>query len=203
MRVPKEIQQRIARAGGWNLYGWPNYRLVWGWARLQLVGGTPEDPWVDRDEEGYVIREVVGFRRVPKYWMEGLERWHVERWIPPETCAGTPTEWAELKEAEMGPYPSQGEYEHSFTLPRKYGCDLNGEAVSFMVRLVEKSREMVWADRQKAKAALEEELERERKKWRDFADDVTREALSAFNGPAVTVPALPGYENKDGLYLPN
>lgn len=202
-RAPRDVQRKIGRAGGSNLYGWPNYRLVWGWSRLQLVGATPADPWVDRDEEGYIIRESRGYRWVPKYWMQGLERWHIERWVPPEQCAGTPEQWRELYEPELGPYPSQGEYEHSFTLPRMYGWDLNVEAVSFMVRQVERSRELVWSDQAKAKAAIQEEQERKNQEWRDYADEVTREAMSAFNGPAVTVPELPSYKKKAGLYLPN
>ena len=58
---------------------------------------------------------------MPKYFPH--ERWHVERWMPPETYGSRKSWWASTIEREggilvpaLGPYPSRGEYEHCFTL---------------------------------------------------------------------------------------
>ena len=108
----------LQRAGGVNRFGEPNYRAVWGWNRLAWIGGKFEehDP-----STGSLLREVVELRQEPKY--PAVNRWHIERWVPPEVY-GSPRAWyAQTIEREngvsipaLGPYPSRGEYEHCFTL---------------------------------------------------------------------------------------
>src|SRR6202521_21077 len=94
--TPAAIQERVARAGGTNRYGEPQFRVVWGGARLTWIGGK----WTDRDANGNVVRETIEQRRVPKYLPEN--RWHVERWMPPESY-GSPDEWyAQTVEVENG-----------------------------------------------------------------------------------------------------
>ena len=117
--APASIQKRIARAGGLNRYGEPNFRVVWGGSRLTWIGGR----WTDRDASDNIIREAIELRQVPKYFPH--DRWHIERWTPPEFY-GSPEIWyAQTIEVEdgiriptLGPYPARGEYEHSFTLER-------------------------------------------------------------------------------------
>src|ERR1700733_3190472 len=90
--------------------------LYGGGSRLSWIGGR----WTDRDAHGNVIREAIELRQEPKY--APIDRWHIERWLPPEAY-GTPDEWAmRTTEVEngiripaLGPYPSRGEYEHCFT----------------------------------------------------------------------------------------
>ena len=48
--APADIQERIARAGGSNRFGEPNFRVVWGWSRLSWIGGR----WIDRDQNGNI-----------------------------------------------------------------------------------------------------------------------------------------------------
>ncbi|HLW98749.1 MAG TPA: hypothetical protein VKR82_08895 [Candidatus Acidoferrales bacterium] len=111
------VAQRLALAGGRNVFGEPNFRAVWGWNRLGWIGGR----WTDRDASGSVLRETIGLRLAPKYFPHN--RWHIERWCAPETY-GSPEIWArqtmEIEDgrniAALGPYPSRGEYEHVFTL---------------------------------------------------------------------------------------
>jgi hypothetical protein len=120
--TPENVAHRLARAGGTNRYGEPNYRAIWGWNRLAWIGGKFED----RDEHGALLRERVELRKEPKY--PAVNRWHVERWLPPETY-GSPRAWyAQTIEREngisipaLGPYPSRGEYEHCFTLETPRG----------------------------------------------------------------------------------
>ena len=169
------VRERITRAGGTNCFGEPNFRVVWGGARLTWIGGR----WIDRDAHGNVIRESIELRRVPKYLP--LDRWHIERWTPPELY-GPPDLWyAQTLEVEdgiripaLGPYPARGEYEHCFTLQTAAGefIPLTPAACDWIVRAVEWSRHR---PRQAKRLALSA---RESRCARDFdrsADDILRD----------------------------
>ena len=94
--APESLARRLMVAGGSNRYGEANYRAVWGWNRLAWIGGKFEE----RDEDGRLVREVVELRQEPKYAQ--LNRWHVERWVPPEAY-GSPRLWyAQTVEREGG-----------------------------------------------------------------------------------------------------
>jgi hypothetical protein len=120
--APASVARRLRLAGGVNRFGEPNYRAVWGWSRLGWVGGK----WEDRDAAGELLRETVELRCVPKYVPH--DRWHIERWLPPESY-GSPSQWyaqtIELAGGRnvpaLGPYPERGEYEHCFTLETSRG----------------------------------------------------------------------------------
>src|ERR1700721_2346018 len=71
--TPAGIRERLLAAGGTNLYGEANFRVVWGGSRLTWVGGR----WTDRDARGNVIREAIETRQVPKYLP--MDRWHIGR----------------------------------------------------------------------------------------------------------------------------
>jgi hypothetical protein len=116
--TPGDVARALALAGGHNRFGEANYRAVWGWSRLDWIGGK----WEDHDPQtGGLLREVIELRREPKYLPH--DRWHIERWMPPESY-GSPESWhAATTEfvggrnvAALGPYPSRGDYEHCFTL---------------------------------------------------------------------------------------
>jgi len=182
--APAAICERITRAGGRNRYGEPNFRVVWGGSRLAWIGGR----WVDRDAHGNVIREAVELRQEPKYIP--AERWHIERWMPPEAY-GSPEEWfARTVETEdgiripaLGPYPSRGEYEHCFTLegPRGEFLPLSAAACDWIVRAVAWSRWQTRGDGRQAIAAREERRERD---WDRDADDLLDDGVPAFHGQA-------------------
>jgi hypothetical protein len=182
--APAAICERLARAGGLNRYGEANFRVVWGGSRLAWIGGR----WVDRDAHGNVIREAIELRQEPKYIP--AERWHIERWMPPEAY-GSPEEWfARTLETEdgiripaLGPYPSRGEYEHCFTLegPRGEFLPLSAAACDWIVRAVAWSRRQTRRDGRQAIAAREERRERD---WDRDADDLLDDAVPAFHGQA-------------------
>ena len=137
--TPEYVSQRLARAGGYNRFGEPNYRVIWGWNRLTPIGGR----WEDRDSEGRLIRESVELRMEPKY--PQLNRWLIEKWVPPEVY-GSPAKW-ELDTTEegipaLGPYPSRGEYELSFPLEGPNGefIQLTPRVVEYIARAIETSR---------------------------------------------------------------
>jgi hypothetical protein len=168
----------MARAGARNRYGEPNFRVVWGGSRLAWIGGR----WTDRDAHGNVVRESVELRRVPKYLP--LERWHIERWVPPESY-GSPDTWRALTlETEdgirvpaLGPYPSRGEYEHCFTLESARGefIPLSAAVCDWIVRAIE------WAKRQPRqvrRCAITSREERRARHWDRALDDILDESVS-------------------------
>lgn len=185
-RTPEEVRDRLARAGGLNRYGEPNYRAVWGWSRLGWIGGK----WVDRDERGEVIREVVEVRHVPKY--EPFDRWHIEKWIPPELY-GSPARWyemtAEVEGAQLvealGPYPSEGEYEHCLTLEsRGEFLPLDAASVERIVRMIEFSRLVPKSANLSAIRAREAKRSEDYEEW---AYDTLDDAVSAMHGQPFVV----------------
>lgn len=163
--------------GGSNRLGEPNFRVVWGGNRLTWVGGR----WKDRDDHGNVFREAIELRQVPKY---ATDRWHIERWMPPEHY-GSPEEWyAKTMETEdgvrvpaLGPYPSRGEYEHCFTLSGANNefMPLTATACDWVVRAIE------WARRQPPSAGREALAAREEKRehdWDSRADEILESTLN-------------------------
>jgi hypothetical protein len=171
--APAEVARALELAGGRNRFGEPNYRAVWGWSRLDWIGGK----WEDRDPAtGALAREVVELRREPKYAPHN--RWHIERWMPPESY-GSPEEWlAQTLEMAngrnipaLGPYPSRGDYEHCFTLegPRGEFVQLTPAAARHIARAIEASRS---APRAKRREALEERTRREEREYDSYAEAV-------------------------------
>jgi len=169
----QDVARELALAGGYNRLGEPNYRAVWGWSRLDWIGGK----WEDRDlASGALVREVIELRREPKYTPHN--RWHIERWMPPESY-GSPEAWhAQTIEIvngrnipALGPYPSRGDYEHCFTVEGPHGefVQLTPAAARYIARAIETSREI---PRAKKKEALEERTRREEREYESYAEAV-------------------------------
>jgi hypothetical protein len=186
--TPDAVAHRLMRAGGINRFGEANYRAVWGWNRLAWIGGKFED----RDEHGALLRERVELRQEPKY--PAVNRWHIERWLPPEAY-GSPRAWyAQTIEREngisipaLGPYPSRGEYEHCFTLegPRGEFLQLTPTIAEHIARAIEFSRKFT---RAKTRSRLYERAQRTERKYDQWAFDVMDEGVPAFHKqPFVTV----------------
>ena len=186
--TPENVAQRLARAGGLNRFGEPNYRAVWGWNRLAWIGGKFED----RDEHGALLRERIELREEPKY--PALNRWHIERWLPPEAY-GSPRQWyAQTIEREngisipaLGPYPSRGDYEHCFTLegPRGEFLQLTPTVAEHVARAIEFSRGL---SRAKSRAHLYNRAQRQEQHYETWAYDVLDDAVPSFHKqPFVTV----------------
>jgi hypothetical protein len=179
---PTSLLLRLARAGGLNRFGEPNFRVVWGWSRLTWIGGK----WTDTDAHGNVTRECVELREVPKYLP--LDRWHIERWMPPQTY-GTPEQWyAQTIERDdgiaipaLGPYPRRGEYEHCFTLagPRGEFIPLSPSACETIVRAVEFARAHPVREH---RAALERRETSRERDWDAHAEAVFDDSSPAFHG---------------------
>ncbi len=187
--TPDSVAQPLERAGGCNRLGEPNYRAVWGWNRLAWIGGKFED----RDPAtGSLLREVVELRREPKY--PAVNRWHIERWLPPETY-GSPRAWhTQTIEREngisipaLGPYPSRGEYEHCLTLegPRGEFVQLTPTIAEHIARAIECSRNFA---RGVSRSRLYDREQRTERDYDEWAFDVMDDAVPSFhNQPFVTV----------------
>jgi hypothetical protein len=180
--TPEGVARTLALAAGTNPYGEPNYRVVWGWNRLAWIGGKFEE----RDPaSGSLLREVVELRQEPKY--PAVNRWHIEKWLPPETY-GSPRMWyAQTIEREngvsipaLGPYPSRGEYEHCFTLegPRGEFVQLTPTVAEHIARAIEWSRLF---PRSAKKRALHDRQQRQENAYDRWAYDLLDDAVPAFH----------------------
>ncbi len=186
--TPSGVAERLALAGGANRFGEPNFRAVWGWNRLAWIGGLFED----RDADGTLVREVAALRLEPKY--PQLNRWHIERWLPPEVY-GSPRFWhqqtLEVCGARsipaLGPYPSRGDYEHVFTLE-----SLRGEFIQLTPTIAERiARAIRFASgvpRFARRRALDAHHRRAERAYDSFAGDILDDAVPAFHSQSfVTV----------------
>ena len=186
---PALVEDRLTRAGGCNRFGEPNYRAVWGWNRLAWIGGQFED----RDEHGALLRERIELRLEPKY--PAFNRWHVERWVPPEAY-GSPRAWyAQTLEfvngrsvLALGPYPSRGDYEHCFTLEGLRGefLQLTPTVAEYVARAIEWSRVQPRLTR---RAAIESREHRHDREFDAWAYDLLGAGVPAFHRqPFIVVP---------------
>jgi len=139
-----------------------------------------------------LLREVVELRQEPKY--PAVNRWHIERWVPPEVY-GSPRAWyAQTIEREngisipaLGPYPSRGEYEHCFTLegPRREFLQLTPTIAEHVARAIEWSRKYPRAKNRNRLYEREQRVEHGYEKW---AYDLLDDSVPAFRKqPFVTV----------------
>ena len=180
--TPDAVAYLLELAGGRNPFGEPNYRAVWGWNRLAWIGGNfqEHDP-----ATGALLREVVELRQEPKY--PAVNRWHIEKWLPPEVYGSPAKWWAQTIEISggrsipaLGPYPARGEYEHCFTLegPRGEFIQLTPTIAEHIARAIECSRRY---PRSAGKRALYDREQRHDRAYDAWAYDVLDDAVPAFH----------------------
>ena len=180
--TPASVAHSLELAGGINRFREPNYRAIWGWKRLAWIGGKFEE----RDPTtGSLVREVVELRQEPKY--PAVNRWHIEKWLPPETYGSPLAWWAQTLEVEggrsipaLGPYPARGEYEHCFTLegPRGEFVQLTPTVAEHIARAIEWSRKH---PRSAGKRALQDREQRQERGYDAYAYDILDDAVPAFH----------------------
>ena len=146
-----------------------------------------------------MLREKIELRRVPKYIPH--ERWHIERWTPPEMYGSLDAWYAQTVEVEdgihipaLGPYPSRGEYEHCFTLNGPHGefVPLAGTACDWIVRAIEWARRQPRQARRLAVAAREARRE-------NAADSAIDEVLDEMQRPTKCSSGLSRFLRPDAL----
>ena len=198
---PETVKLRLLLAGGMNLFGKPNFQIVWGYDRIIKMHGTWEEV-EPAQATGLVTPEgrpimtaprikssVIETREVPKYLPGNC--WFLEKWCPPEMY-GTPETWRRAGEEvsrgytidTAGPFPSQGEYELVMPLtidgtPKGQRLPLYSQVVEMLVQLIQKSRDFSFTQRQ---AAIQQRMEREDKQFTDRAESILRDGLPAFSG---------------------
>ena len=174
MKLPDLVKKAVLAVGGRTVYGDPLYRLVWGWQRLELRIGVH----TDHDDSGNAIRRELRAEWWPRY--SPRDRWHLETWKPPEFY-GSPDKWEDDTYAwiggervpQLGPYPSQGEYEHvavcqsedgEFMLPTE-------AAVTDLILWHRRALALTKTERKALAAARDaEEREVRRNRYRDIID---------------------------------
>ena len=98
--APREYVDHVNRIGGFNRYGEPNFKIVWGQNETDLVYGV--------DANG-----KRGQHLILKHG--GVPAWFIDCWKPPE-CYGGPELWYSLTwdwESDLpgiGAYPERGLY---------------------------------------------------------------------------------------------
>ena len=183
--TPENVAEVFARLGGKNPYGEPNFRAIWSEERLAHVGGT----WHDYDANGILIRVVDEMRRVPKYWAI-RNRWIVEKWYPaawfgsPETWYRTTKKWGEEGNlAQLGPYPSRGDYQHCCTIQ-----DADGNFVQLTAGLAEEIVYLVRKKQEQKRTLAQEraaQAEAERKQSEEN-QEILRDATPPFSEAGIT-----------------
>lgn len=169
--VPSDIQARLTRAGGRNLYDEPNFRIIWG--------GTPTEYIYNLREGCYELR--------PRYMQKARDRWVVEKFHGPEHY-GTPRMWrlqftqnVNGREIDLlGPFPSRGSYEQLCTMQTPEGeyMELTSTVCDKLIDLVRASRDLSpWARRE----AVREQIENPDPGFDSYADDVIKEAQPVFD----------------------
>jgi hypothetical protein len=174
--VPKIYQDFVYKIGGRNRFGDPNWRIVWGPDRLEIVAGA----WQDAD----------GTTRVESRWVRKYgdkEVFHLEKWCDP-SMYGDPAMW-EFENALtvdgitpdmgiqlLGAFPWRGEYEHSFTLSGR----LYFYTLEKLIRLNLRGDNASAEERKKMR---EEEREKKRQEWIDMVVDIYKDRAPAFYGP--------------------
>ena len=114
------MQEFLTEYGGKNIYGEPNFRVVWSNGRV--VKRTRR--FIDTDASGNIIRQAVGTRTIRRYNVPTLrDRFVIERWHP-ASFYGDPETW-QYKNTKLidghlvqpiGDYPARGDYEHVDTV---------------------------------------------------------------------------------------
>ena len=110
--VPGYLRDAVLDEGGFNIFGEPNYRLVWGWSRHEFRAGE----FHEFDDSGNWTGVRLDIRKEPRYPQR--DRFHLEVWMPPNTY-GTLEAWYTLTRRivgghfveHLGEYPSRGDYE--------------------------------------------------------------------------------------------
>jgi len=177
-RKPPSWATALLKQFGTNPHGKPNWRVIWSEDRVRFECGQ----W----------RRTYG---------EGRNRWMVERWCPPDTY-GSREAWETMREPDgsmsLGPFPSEGDYEWSFTFetPDGQGCPLDPGLLTLLCRCIEKGRLMSDAQR---KAAIRARLDREQREWEERAGAIFDEAQGPFGGNAVS--GIPSKRRPDDIII--
>lgn len=199
-------QRRLNRRLGLNRFGGPLFRVVWGWSRLEFIGGL-----MDRyNDSGTYLGQQRGVFLEPKYSYLGvtaLDRWIVEKWIPPEAY-GTRESWeyeaseidGEFETQALGPYPDRGDYELSFLVqdPKtEEFIQLTEDIITMTVDVALRAMEI---DEAKRKEFLQKQQEAKERAFVNELTDLWDDSAVAFGGrPNSTQANAPMHNTRSSL----
>lgn len=136
--TPVGVRMALLSAMGTNHYGEPKFRVIWGGNAVDHTG--------------------LRYSHIPN----GNESWHLERWCPAEAY-GSPEKW---NEAEDGPYPSRGAYEHSLA----FGPVITATAAVYVAKAIMAGLERYTPGQRMAALKRREELAQEA--WDESAREI-------------------------------
>ncbi len=177
-RKPPSWAATLLRRFGTNIYGQPNWRVIWSEDRVRFECGAP--------------RRTYG---------DGRNRWMVERWCGPETY-GTREAWEAMREPDgtpsLGPYPAEGDYEWTFTFetPDGEGSPLEPGLLQLLCQCIERGK--LLSDEQR-RIAVKARMERQQKERDERFDAIFDNAMGPFGGNPVS--GNPGKRTPDDIII--
>jgi hypothetical protein len=165
---PQLYSDFLLRYGGKNIYGRPNFRLVWGPSATRKIWGQMEGSYCGQ-------HTVLTYGEAPL--------WHLEMWKPAELF-GTPEQWymdsynPETGLHVCGDYPFQGDYCH-----HSKQNNLNYRILENLLPKIYEARGITFAQRKRI--IQERELAAKKERMRIIHDAYVN-STPAFGGVAGT-----------------
>ena len=181
--TPDALIEGLKAVGGCNLYGEPNYRVIWGGQRKAWVGGKFEG---EKDKHGNLLPAFIGMKHEPRHWAH-VEKWLLETWMPPERY-GRIEDW---DEDGLGPFPSRGDYELVRVIDP---VEFSPAQTMQFIRFMDRARNQSKYDR---RDAHQEVVDKQDRDWDRLATDIIDDGIPAFGGFShAVVPS--GYTTQSG-----
>ena len=181
LECPQEYADFLARIGGKNPFGEPNFRLVWGQTRTRVIYGQ-----ADGGKCGAHV----------KFKYHGIPAWHLEQWKSPIEigCASREDWYRDTWQPDvglhlMGDFPSRGDYDscpialYTKNVVNKTlvidAMPLNYRMLEFLVPVIQSERELSW---QRRRAIVQDQEDKAKKERARIAEDIYRNGSPAFGG---------------------
>lgn len=165
--LPEDVQRALVDFGGLNVFGSPNYRIVWGWSRGDLFAGEWRLKYQDRARH--------------------RERWHLEKWVPAESF-GSPERWYASAMMDvhgtmlnvLGEFPGNGDYVRVVVF-ENYHTGEYVEPTADMVReAITRNRQHAEQTRLQIRLKIQAEMDAKKKAAEERMDERLGENEAAF-----------------------
>jgi hypothetical protein len=185
--LPESVEHALVDFGGLNIYGQPNYRIVWGWQRGDWFGGEWRLKYQDRDRH--------------------KERWHLEKWVPAESF-GSPEKWYQSAIMDvggepmnvLGEFPGNGDYVRVVVFENYHTGEYVEPDADMVREAITRNRQYAERSRQQIHDKIQAEMDRKKKAVSDKQDDILGDAEAAFafkTWMPVSGPMTPEHRRRD------
>lgn len=185
--LPESVEQALVDFGGLNIYGMPNYRIVWGWTRGDWFGGQWRPKYIDRERH--------------------KERWHLEKWVSPESF-GSPEQWyaAAVMDVNgaavnvLGEFPSHGDYVRVVVFENYHTGEYVEPDADMVREAITRNRQHAERTKREIREKIKAEMEAKKKAVSDKQDAILGDAEAAFafkTWMPVSGPMTPEYRRRD------